>query len=116
MKKLIAIAAMLLASTSVYAAAVSVDVPSDVDASYHMIVKDRGFGKEALLVVTRRIGTDGTSFSIIEVNCYTNMFRKKGEGRTLNQALATVDDPLQWPYVHSVYGTTNYYISQAACK
>lgn len=92
----------------------SVSVPSDSGASYKIVVQDVGYGKSALIVISQRIGSSGTSFAIREVNCDAGTFRYMGEGDTLDQAMNSVDDTAQMSPL--VDGSISDYIVRAACS
>ena len=113
-KTLTAIAMIMAATTNAYAGAQVISVPSDPKAQYAMVVQDVGFGKEALLVITRRVGPSGTTFSLREVNCYNSTFRYKGEGSTLENVIANVNDKDKMAPLTS--GSISYYVALAACK
>lgn len=91
----------------------SVNVPSDSSANYGIVVRDVGFGREALIVISKRDGSSGTSYSIREVNCNNQTFRYMGEGDTLEEAMDSLDDKSKMSPL--VEGSISYYIVRAAC-
>lgn len=92
----------------------SVSIPTDSGASYKIVVQDVGYGKSALVVISQRIGSSGTSFAIREVNCEASTFRYMGEGDTLDEAMNSVDDTA--PMSPLVDGSISDYIVRAACS
>lgn len=91
-----------------------VDVPSDPTAVYAITVKDVGKGDDALLIISKRDGTSGTSYALREVNCVNQTFRYMGEGDTLEDALNNVHDKDKMSGL--VAGSISFHIVQAACK
>lgn len=94
-------------------AAELVAVPTDPSARYSIVVQDVGLGRRALMVISKRDGSSGTSYSIREVNCLNGTFRYMGEGDTLSEATASVRDDA--PMSQLVQGSISYYIVQASC-
>ena len=92
----------------------TVSVPTDAKASYVMKIIDVGLGKNTLAVLTRRVGSSGTSWAIREVNCSSQKFRYMGEGDTLDEVIASIDDRGKMSGL--VTGSISYHIVQAACK
>jgi hypothetical protein len=91
-----------------------VSVPTDSGATYKIVVQDLGYGRSALVVISQRIGSSGTSFAIREVNCDAGTFRYMGEGDTLEQAMNSVDDTATMSPL--VDGSISDYIVRAACS
>lgn len=108
-----AIGATLLLSIPHSAFAERVFVPSDPNATYDIEVMDVGEGKSALLVVGKRVGPSGTSYTAREVNCFKSTFRYMGEGDTFNEMKANINDRARMGPL--VQGSISYYIVQAAC-
>lgn len=109
-----ALGVALILSTSSSALAERVLVPSDPKATYDIEVMDVGQGKSALVVVGRRVGPSGTSFTAREVNCVNATFRYMGEGDTFDELKANIND--RAPMAPLVEGSISYYIVQAACN
>lgn len=103
----------LLVSISNSALAERVLVPSDPEATYDIEVMDVGKGKAALMVVGRRVGPSGTSFTAREVNCVNETFRYVGEGDTLEAMKSNINDRAHMAPL--VEGSISYHILKAAC-
>lgn len=91
-----------------------VSVPTDPGATYKIVVQDLGYGRSALVVISQRIGSSGTSFAVREVNCDASTFRYMGEGDTLEEAMNSVDDTATMSPL--VDGSISDYIVRAACS
>ena len=98
------------------AGGIPVSVPSD-SASYGIVVKDVGFGKEALMVISQRVGKSGTSFAVREVNCYNSTFRYVGESNiSASDAMASAATYNAGSMSPLTKGSISYYISNKACQ
>ncbi len=115
MKLLLATTLSLVAISSVKAAAAEmISVPSDPSAQYAIVVDDVGLGRSALMVISKRDGPSGTSYAIREVNCTNSTFRYMGEGDSLEEAIASVNDRSKMSAL--VEGSISYFVVRAACK
>jgi hypothetical protein len=122
MKKLLLISSLSLLITACGgeqpkgAGGIPVSVPSD-SASYGIVVKDVGFGKEALMVISQRVGKSGTSFAVREVNCYNSTFRYVGESNiSASDAMASAATYNAGSMSPLTHGSISYYISNKACQ
>ena len=96
---------------------VQIPVPSDSNATYTLIKLQRIKGN--LLVVSKRVGTSGTSFSSREVDCSNSVFRYLGEGDTIRE----MEDNTLYRFKHNpnkmgllITGSISAYISTFACS
>ena len=111
MKHLTALFLLSAMSGTVSAQAVNVAVPSDSKASYQIFVKPMN---GALLVISKRSGPGGVSFSAREVHCNTMKFRYLAEGDTMDVMMRNIRDTD--PMSGLTNGSISYYIAHAACK
>ncbi len=98
-------------STTVHSQTVNVPVPSDPKASYQIVVKQLN-GKK--LVIGKRTGPSGVSFTIREVHCDTMRFRYLAEGDTVDEMMKNIND--RNPMSSLFTGSISYYIVKAACR
>ncbi len=90
-------------------------IPSDPKATYYMIVKDLGHGKEALRVWSLRKGSSGDVYSIRSVDCYGKTETYLGAS-TESFDGATKRINLNTPPNNLYPGSISYYIHQEACR
>lgn len=64
-------------------------------------------------ILSRRIGSSGTTFAFREVDCDTNRFRYLGEGDTRQKALRRKNPPE--PLTPLFEGSISWYVSRFAC-
>ena len=122
MKKLLSVGIVVLLTAcggepaTKTAGGIPVSVPSD-SASYGIVVKDVGFGKEALMVISQRVGKSGTSYAVREVNCYNSTFRYVGESNiSASHAMASAATYNAGNMSPLTHGSISYYISNKACQ
>ena len=87
MKNLV-IALMLLAG--VVHAEENISVPSDTKATYKLLSKQNVNGN--LLVITKRVGPSGISFSAREIDCRNATFRYLSDGESIQALKANFRD------------------------
>lgn len=88
-----------------------VSIPSDSKAQYSVLEKN-GTGTERT-IVTKRVGSSGTSYSRRIYNCKENTVRYLGTGDTRAAMNSSRPDPTIAPIVE---GSIAYYVGLHACK
>ncbi len=101
----------LVITVSALAAEKHLSVPSDSKAQYFVLEKG-GKGAERT-IVTKRVGTSGTSYSKRLYNCTDSTVKYLGTGDSLAKMAASRADPNMGPIVN---GTIAYYVGVEACK
>ena len=91
----------------------SVRVPTDPNVTYDIQILDTGTGSDAVAVLSKRVGSSGTSFALREVNCLNLTFRYMSEGDTMEQLKANIRDDAKMTQL--LEGSISYYIALAAC-
>ena len=97
--------------TPVIAAEVAIKVPSDPKAKYYALEKS-GTGAERV-ILTKRVGPSGTSFSKRRYNCANGTFKYLGDADTLEGLATSKPDPKMSELVE---GSISYYVGVEACK
>lgn len=101
----------LFVSTVAGAADQLVNVPSDSKAKYYVLEKS---GKDTQRVIlTRRVGPSGTSFSKRLYNCAERTVKYLATGDTLADLAQSKPDPKMGPILE---GSIAYYIGLEACR
>lgn len=107
------ITALVLSVTAITAqAGESVYVPTDLKASYEMLINKPINGR--LLVVTKRVGPSGTSFAAREIDCQAGTFRYVGEGSSMEALRANAHDKDRMAVLTA--GSISTYVAIHACK
>lgn len=101
----------LLVAASATAAEAPLAVPSDSKAQFFVLEKG-GKGVERT-IVTKRVGSSGTSYSKRLYNCKDNTVKYLGSGDTLAAMGSSKPDPNMGPIVQ---GSIAYFVGQQACK
>lgn len=77
--------ALSLSLVTTFASAERISVPSDNKALYDVVLVKQIKGN--LLVITRRDGPSGITFSAREIDCQSATFRYLGTGNTIDEML-----------------------------
>lgn len=86
-------------------------VPSDPKARYFVLGKGGHF--EERIIVTKRVGSSGTSFSRRVYNCTTRMVKYLGSGDSIEAMNQSRPDPNMAPIVP---GAIADYVGMEACR
>ena len=97
--------------TPVIAAEVAIKVPSDPKAKYYALEKS-GKGAERV-ILTKRVGPSGTSYSKRLYNCANNTFKYLADADTLDGLVKSKPEPRMSELVE---GSISYYVGREACK
>jgi hypothetical protein len=89
----------------------SLSVPSDPRASYFVLEKDRN-GSQSV-IVTKRVGSSGTSYSKRLYSCSDGTVKYLGTGDSLDAMSKSMPDPNMGPIVE---GSITYYVGLEACN
>jgi len=108
---LIAILSFIAAPAVAQAAELKLHIPSDPKASYTILERSRS-GDEAI-IVTKRVGSSGESFSKRLYNCSNNTVKYIGTGDTIESMNASKPDPKMAPIFDK---SIAYYVGKEACK
>ena len=101
----------LFVATSALATESTLNVPSDSKAQFFVLEKD-GKGAQRT-IVTKRVGSSGTSFSKRLYNCNDNTVKYLGTGDSLASMATSKADPNM---ASIVQGSIAYYVGVEACK
>jgi hypothetical protein len=101
----------LIISTFAYAAESPLSIPSDSKAQYFVLEKS-GNGLERT-IVTKRMGSSGTSYSKRLYNCKSSTVKYLGTGDSLTEMASSRADQNMAPIVE---GSIAYYVGVEACK
>ncbi|HSI45113.1 MAG TPA: hypothetical protein VK950_02960 [Methylophilus sp.] len=101
----------LLISASAYAVEKPLGVPSDPKAQFFVLEKG-GNGSERT-IVTKRVGSSGTSYSKRLYNCKNSTVKYLGTGDSLTEMTSSRADQNMGPIVE---GSIAYYVGVEACK
>lgn len=101
----------LCISTSALAAEKPLSVPSDSKAQFFVLEKG-GSGTQRT-IVTKRVGSSGTSYSKRLYNCADSTVKYLGAGDSLAAMAASRADANMGPIVQ---GSIAYYVGVEACK
>lgn len=101
----------LLISVPVIAAETLLNIPSDSKAQFYVLEKG-GSGAERI-IVTKRVGSSGISYSKRLYNCVDGTVKYLGSGNNLSDMESSRPDPKMGPIVKA---STAYYIGLEACK
>lgn len=88
-----------------------ISVPTDSKAKYFLLEKSEANGK--VTIVTKRIGSLGTSYSKRLVDCNNKTFMYLGEGDSLEEMKKSKPDTKMSPLAP---GSISTYVANAACK
>ena len=111
MQRLAFAIAMLAASTGASAAEKPLVVPSDAKAKYTIL--ETGGKWPNRTIVTKRVGSSGTSYSKRLYNCSNNTVKYLGSGDTLADMARSKPDPRMAPIVPQSIAD---YVGRQACK
>lgn len=95
----------------VIASEIPISVPTDSKAKYFLLEKSEADGK--VTIVTKRIGSLGTSYSKRLVDCNNKTFMYLGEGDSLEEMKKSKPDAKMSPLSP---GSISTYVANAACK
>lgn len=101
----------LCISASALAAEKPLSIPSDSKAQFFVLEKG-GSGAQRT-IVTKRVGSSGTSYSKRLYNCADSTVKYLGTGDSLAAMAASRADPNMGPIVQ---GSIAYYVGVEACK
>lgn len=101
----------IVVSTSAYAAEVPLNIPSDPKAEFFVLEKEGSSAERT--IVTKRVGSSGSSYSKRLYNCHNNTVKYLGSGDSLSAMAASKPDPNMGPIVR---GSIAYYVGREACK
>jgi hypothetical protein len=90
---------------------VLISVPTDASAQYYILEKSEANGR--VTVVTKRIGSSGTSYSKRLVDCSNKTFMYIGEGGSLEEMKKSKPDTKMSALVP---GSISSFVAGAACK
>jgi hypothetical protein len=88
-----------------------ISVPTDSKAKYFLLEKSEANGK--VTIVTKRIGSLGTSYSKRLVDCNNKTFMYLGEGDSLEEMKKSKPDTKMSPLTP---GSISTYVANSACK
>lgn len=88
-----------------------ISVPTDASARYYLL-KRSGTSTRPILV-TKRVGSSGTSYSRREFDCAAHTFRYLGDGDSIEEMNASTPDAEMSPLVD---GSISDYIGRVACS
>lgn len=111
MRKILLILFLALAAANAAAAEIPLTVPSDAGAQYFVLEKS-GPNPERT-IVTRRIGSSGTTYSRRLYNCNDNTVKYLGTGDSIVAMNNSRPDPKMTPIVE---GSIAYYVGRYACR
>lgn len=103
--------AAAIASSTVGAAEVPLSVPSDSKAQFFVL--EKGGNGDQRTIVTKRVGSSGTSYSRRLYNCKDATVKYLGTGDSIAAMNASKPDPNMGPIVT---GSIAYYVGREACK
>ena len=89
-----------------------INVPTDTKASYELVTKQQIKGN--LLVITKRVGPSGTSFTAREINCQNSTFRYLSEGDSMAELKSNVRDTDRMAPL--TRGSISTYVAFHTCK
>lgn len=101
----------LLLFTSIALAQTPLSVPIDRKAQYFAV--EKGGTGAARLIVTKRVGPEGTGYTKRLYNCANNTVKFLGSAGSLEEMGATKPDSTMVPIVA---GSIEYFIGLEACK
>ena len=101
----------LFLSIPVFGAEKPLNIPSDSKAQFFVL--EKGGNGVRRTIVTKRIGSSGTSYSKRLYNCSNNTVKYLGTGDSLAEMAASKPDPNMAPIVE---GSIAYYVGIEACK
>lgn len=101
----------LIISVSAFAAEKPLGVPSDSKAQFFVL--EKGSSGSERTIVTRRVGSSGTSYSKRLYNCKNSTVKYLGTGDSLTEMASSRADPNMAPIVR---GSIAYYVGVEACK
>ena len=102
---------LLSIATVALAAETPLKVPSDPKAKYYVLEKS-GAGTDRV-ILTKRVGPSGTSYSRRLYNCSNSTFKYLADADTLEGLKKAKPDPKMGPLVE---GSISYYVGLEACK
>ncbi|PPT49564.1 hypothetical protein XarbCFBP8147_13025 [Xanthomonas arboricola] len=102
---------MFFASTTTHANERPLTVPTDAKATYAILQVGGKFPIRT--IVTKRIGSSGTSYSKRIYNCSNNTVKYLGTGDTLSDMARSKPDPNMGPIVAQSIAD---YVGREACK
>ena len=88
-----------------------ISVPTDSKAKYYLLEKSEANGR--VTIVTKRIGSLGTSYSKRLVDCNNKTFMYLGEGDSVEEMKSSKPDVKMTPLTP---GSISTYVANAACK
>ncbi len=101
----------LCISGSAFAAEKPLSVPPDSKAQFFVL--EKGGRGDQRTIVTKRVGSSGTSYSKRLYNCTDSTVKYLGTGDSLADMAASMADPNMGPIVQ---GSIAYYVGIEACK
>jgi hypothetical protein len=90
---------------------VLISVPTDASAKYYILEKSEANGR--VTVVTKRVGSSGTSYSKRLIDCNGKAFMYLGDGSTLEEMKKSKPDTKMSALVP---GSISGFVAGAACK
>jgi hypothetical protein len=107
----IALVVLLAAAGIGHAAEVSLVVPTDRGAKYSVLEVTGKWPNRTIL--TKRVGSSGTSYSRRLYNCSNHTFKYLATGDTIAELAKSKADPAMGPLVS---GSISDYVGKHACK
>ena len=111
MKKIGVVVFAVFCLAAVVAEEMQFSIPSDPKAKYFVLEKNTRGSERA--IVTKRVGSSGTSFSKRLYNCSNGTVKYLGDGDSLAEMAASKPDSKIGPIVA---GSIAYYVGIEACK
>ncbi|TXD43108.1 hypothetical protein TR80_009645 [Xanthomonas campestris] len=109
--KYLTFTALLFASIAVHANEKPLTVPTDAKAQYAILEVGGKFPNRT--IITKRVGSSGTSYSKRLYNCSNNTVKYLGTGDTLSDMARSKPDPNMGPIVAQSIAD---YVGREACK
>ncbi len=111
MQRLILATTLLVCAGSIHASEKPLTVPSDSKAKYTILEVGGKFPSRT--IVTKRVGSSGTSYSKRLYNCSNHTVKYLGSGDTLSAMASSKPDPKM---AEIVSGSIADYVGRQACK
>ncbi len=111
MQRLVFAIAVLATSAIASAAEKPLVVPTDAKAKYTILEIDGKYPNRT--IVTKRVGSSGTSYSKRIYNCSNNTVKYLGSGDTLAEMARSKPDPKMAPIIPQSIAD---YVGRQACK
>ena len=111
MQRTVLLLTLAVIAPAIYAVEKSMTVPTDAKAKYTIL--ETGGKWPNRTIVTKRVGSSGTSYSKRLYNCTNNTVKYLGTGDTLAEMAQSKADPKMAPIVGQSIAD---YVGRQACK